>query len=98
MREVARLIRLSLLLRIIPSAAGVVVALVVLGGSQWLLQAAAVLPSLLLLGVSLLAQRRGWTGRRFTRTLLAMVIVAYAVEIVTASIIIDTSLTFRLAL
>jgi signal transduction histidine kinase len=86
MTEVIRLLRLSLLLRLVSGAVGMGVVVLVFGTSPWFLQFATVLPSLLLLGVTFVAQRHGWVSRRCVRWLIALTILAFALEIAGSSL------------
>lgn len=85
MREVLRLIRLTLLLRILVAAAGALVASTMLPGVVGL-ELAVALPSFLVLGFTFVASFKRWEGAPFVKGLLAAVILAQAVEAVVSRI------------
>lgn len=82
MTEVIRLIRVSLVLRLIPSLAGLI-ALVATGNNNILLLVMfSALPSFLLLAGIWVAQRRSWVTPRHIRWMLILTILAYAIEMI----------------
>jgi signal transduction histidine kinase len=96
MLEVIRLIRINLLIRLLTGAASIVAVLVIYGNLYGLSQTITVLPSLLLMFIALLAPRFGWVNARFTKRLLASVIVANAFEIAATAILFRVALQYGL--
>jgi signal transduction histidine kinase len=83
MNEVIRLVRLTLVLRIAASMVGAVVTVTLLPNlALTLIDQAVIVPSLILLVVTLLAPLRGWNSVRFVKGLLAAIIVAWVLEAV----------------
>lgn len=87
MKEVIRLIRLSLALRILAAAASAILMMVVAADPGMLLQCTVVLPSLILLILLAWAPRRGWIGPRFVKGALIAMILAYTAEIAVSAIL-----------
>ena len=83
MKEVIRLIRFTLLLRILIAVVSALVTATLLPGTLTeLLDLAVALPSCAVLAFTLLAAYKHWESERFVKALLATVIVAAAVEAV----------------
>jgi signal transduction histidine kinase len=81
MSEVIRLIRLTLVLRVAVAIAGALVALTLFPAtSPLMLDMVVVVPSVVLLAITLLAPLRGWNSERFVKGLLVAVILAQALE------------------
>lgn len=83
MSEVIRLVRITLLLRVAVAIIGAAVVITLFpSATPLLIDLAVIVPSVVLLGVTLVAPLRGWHSERFVKGLLAAVIAAETLEAV----------------